>query len=82
MRAFGVTVPEVAAAVRAQNLEVPGGRVDEGARELTVRTLGRITNPSKTSTTSPSRRAATTRSNSATSATPKTARRNCARARA
>jgi HAE1 family hydrophobic/amphiphilic exporter-1 len=36
----------VAAAVRAQNLEVPGGRVDEGARELTVRTLGRITNPS------------------------------------
>jgi HAE1 family hydrophobic/amphiphilic exporter-1 len=46
MRAFGVTVPEVAAAVRQQNLEVPGGRVDEGARELTVRTLGRITTPS------------------------------------
>jgi len=46
MRAFSVTVPEVAAAVRAQNLEVPGGRVDEGARELTVRTLGRISNPS------------------------------------
>jgi HAE1 family hydrophobic/amphiphilic exporter-1 len=46
MRAFGVTVPEVAAAVRAQNLEVPGGRVDEGTRELTVRTLGRITTPS------------------------------------
>jgi HAE1 family hydrophobic/amphiphilic exporter-1 len=46
MRAFNVTVPEVAAAVRAQNLEVPGGRVDEGARELTVRTLGRISNPS------------------------------------
>jgi len=46
MRAFGVTVPEVTAAVRLQNLEVPGGRVDEGTRELTVRTLGRITNPS------------------------------------
>jgi HAE1 family hydrophobic/amphiphilic exporter-1 len=46
MRAFNVTVPEVAAAVRAQNMEVPGGRVDEGARELTVRTLGRITTPS------------------------------------
>ncbi|HEY0100058.1 MAG TPA: efflux RND transporter permease subunit [Pyrinomonadaceae bacterium] len=46
MRAFNVTVPEVAAAVRAQNLEVPGGRVDEGSRELTVRTLGRIMNPS------------------------------------
>ncbi|HEV3470118.1 MAG TPA: efflux RND transporter permease subunit [Pyrinomonadaceae bacterium] len=45
MRAFNVTVPEVVAAVRAQNLEVPGGRVDEGVRELTVRTMGRITNP-------------------------------------
>ncbi|HVF87180.1 MAG TPA: efflux RND transporter permease subunit, partial [Pyrinomonadaceae bacterium] len=46
MRAFNITVPDVVAAVRAQNLEVPGGRVDEGARELTVRTMGRITNPS------------------------------------
>ncbi|MCA1619071.1 MAG: efflux RND transporter permease subunit, partial [Acidobacteria bacterium] len=45
MRAFNVTVPEVVAALRSQNLEVPGGRVDEGARELTVRTMGRITNP-------------------------------------
>jgi HAE1 family hydrophobic/amphiphilic exporter-1 len=46
MRAFNITVPEVIAAVRSQNMEVPGGRVDEGARELTVRTMGRITNPS------------------------------------
>jgi HAE1 family hydrophobic/amphiphilic exporter-1 len=45
MRAFNVTVPEVVAAVRQQNMEVPGGRVDEGTRELTVRTLGRIRNP-------------------------------------
>jgi hydrophobic/amphiphilic exporter-1 (mainly G- bacteria), HAE1 family len=45
MRAFNVTVAEVAAAVRAQNMEVPGGRVDEGARELTVRTMGRIVDP-------------------------------------
>ena len=45
MRAYNVTVPEVVAALRTQNLEVPGGRVDEGARELTVRTMGRITNP-------------------------------------
>src|SRR4026208_2432678 len=44
LRAYNVTVAEVAAAVRAQNLEVPGGRVDEGARELTVRTMGRIVN--------------------------------------
>ncbi|HEU4594356.1 MAG TPA: efflux RND transporter permease subunit [Pyrinomonadaceae bacterium] len=46
MRAFNVTVPEVVAAIRQQNMEVPGGRVDEGTRELTVRTMGRITNPS------------------------------------
>jgi HAE1 family hydrophobic/amphiphilic exporter-1 len=45
MRAFNVPVSEVATAMRAQNLEVPGGRVDEGARELTVRTMGRIQNP-------------------------------------
>jgi len=45
MRAYNVTVPEVMAAVRAQNMEVPGGRVDEGTRELTVRTMGRITSP-------------------------------------
>ncbi|HEX8353739.1 MAG TPA: efflux RND transporter permease subunit, partial [Pyrinomonadaceae bacterium] len=45
MRAYNITVPEVVAAVRSQNIEVPGGRVDEGTRELTVRTMGRITNP-------------------------------------
>ena len=47
MRAFNVTVTQVADAVRAQNMEVPGGRVEEGARELTVRTMGRIVNPSE-----------------------------------
>src|SRR6267142_309741 len=46
LRAFNVTVAQVADAVRAQNLEVPGGRVDEGVRELTVRTMGRIVQPS------------------------------------
>ncbi|MGA9998242.1 MAG: efflux RND transporter permease subunit [Pyrinomonadaceae bacterium] len=47
LRAFNVTVAEVAAAVKAQNMEVPGGRVDEGTRELTVRTMGRIDNPAE-----------------------------------
>ncbi|HEY8225633.1 MAG TPA: efflux RND transporter permease subunit [Pyrinomonadaceae bacterium] len=46
LRAFNVTVAQVADAVRAQNLELPGGRVDEGTRELTVRTMGRIVQPS------------------------------------
>src|SRR5713226_966527 len=45
LRAFNVTVAQVADAVRAQNMEVPGGRIDEGTRELTVRTMGRIVDP-------------------------------------
>ncbi len=45
MRAYNVTITDVANALRQQNLEVPGGRVDEGARELTVRTIGRLTDP-------------------------------------
>ena len=45
MRAFGVTAGDVLGAVGQQNLELPGGRVDQGARELTVRTLGKITDP-------------------------------------
>jgi len=47
LRAFNVTVAQVADAVKAQNLELPGGRVDEGARELTVRTMGRIVEPAQ-----------------------------------
>ena len=47
MRAFNIPVAQVADAVRAQNMELPGGRVAEGARELTVRTMGRIVNPTQ-----------------------------------
>jgi HAE1 family hydrophobic/amphiphilic exporter-1 len=45
LRAYDLTINEVALALRAQNFELPGGRVDEGARELTVRTMGRLTDP-------------------------------------
>ncbi|MEZ5307142.1 MAG: efflux RND transporter permease subunit [Pyrinomonadaceae bacterium] len=45
MRAFNVTPVEVTAALRIQNLELPGGRLDEGSRELSVRTLGKIRKP-------------------------------------
>ncbi len=47
LRAFNVTVAQVADAVKAQNMELPGGRIDEGVRELTVRTMGRIVQPSE-----------------------------------
>src|SRR5712692_769394 len=47
MRAFNVSAADVANAVRLQNMEVPGGRVEEGKRELTVRTMGRIPDPAQ-----------------------------------
>ena len=42
MRSLNITPVEVTAALRVQNLEFPGGRLDEGAREINVRTLGKI----------------------------------------
>lgn len=45
LRAYDLTVAQVAEAVRQQNLELPAGRVDAGAREFTVRTLGRLPDP-------------------------------------
>ncbi|MBI3878533.1 MAG: efflux RND transporter permease subunit [Verrucomicrobia bacterium] len=42
LRARSLTIEDVRAALLQQNIEVPGGRVDQGSRELTVRTLGRM----------------------------------------
>src|SRR5437870_3354676 len=42
LRARGLTVEDVRTALAQQNLEVPEGRVDQGTRELVVRTLGRL----------------------------------------
>lgn len=42
MESFGLTVPQVKAAIEAQNLEIPGGRVDTGTREMVLRTMGRM----------------------------------------
>jgi HAE1 family hydrophobic/amphiphilic exporter-1 len=42
LRAYNLSVTEVTNALRAQNLELPGGRLDEGARTVTLRTLSRI----------------------------------------
>lgn len=43
LNAFSLTVADLAAALRAQNLELPGGALTESDRRLTVRTLGRAT---------------------------------------
>ena len=45
LNAYGLSTSDVAAALRAQNLELPGGRLEQGARELSVRTVGRLTRP-------------------------------------
>jgi hydrophobic/amphiphilic exporter-1 (mainly G- bacteria), HAE1 family len=42
MRAYNVTANDVTDAVRRQNQELPGGRIDQGASEITVRTLGKL----------------------------------------
>ncbi len=42
MRAYNMTVTDVLNALKQQNIELPGGRVDAGSKELTVRTMGRV----------------------------------------
>jgi multidrug efflux pump len=38
LAAFRLTVPDVTRALRSENVELPGGRIEAGPRELTVRT--------------------------------------------
>ena len=45
LNAYALSTSDVAAALRAQNLELPGGRLEQGVRELSVRTVGRLTRP-------------------------------------
>jgi hydrophobe/amphiphile efflux-1 (HAE1) family protein len=45
LNAYSLSTSDVAAALRAQNLELPGGRLEQGARELSVRTVGRLARP-------------------------------------
>jgi HAE1 family hydrophobic/amphiphilic exporter-1 len=45
LNAYGLSTTDVAAALRAQNLELPGGRLEQGAREVSVRTVGRLGRP-------------------------------------
>lgn len=45
--AYGISVEEVRRSLVAQNLEVPGGIVDQGAKEMVLRTLGRVSQSEK-----------------------------------
>lgn len=42
LAAYGMSILQVRDALVRQNIEVPGGRVDEGFRERSLRTLGRV----------------------------------------
>jgi len=45
LTAQGLTTAQVVAALQSQNVQIPGGKVEQGARDLTLRTYGRVTNP-------------------------------------
>ncbi|NOS68370.1 MAG: efflux RND transporter permease subunit [Verrucomicrobia bacterium] len=42
LRAYGLTIDDIRKALNRQNVEIPGGRLSQNPRELTVRTLGRM----------------------------------------
>lgn len=45
LRSVNLTAIDVERALQAQNIQVPGGQVDQNTRELTLRTHGRVENP-------------------------------------
>jgi HAE1 family hydrophobic/amphiphilic exporter-1 len=47
MQSFGVSINDVMGALRQQNLELPAGRLERGAREDLVRVTGRISEPAQ-----------------------------------
>ena len=42
---YNLNIDQIRAALASQNVEVPGGRLDQGASEVSLRTLGRLTRP-------------------------------------
>src|SRR5881628_1184244 len=42
LRAYNLTVTDVSRALQSQNVEIPGGRVDQGPQSVTLRTRGRV----------------------------------------
>src|SRR5262252_4716290 len=45
LAAYSIPITDVRAAVVRQNADVPGGNVDNGRRELSLRTMGRVVDP-------------------------------------
>ena len=68
LRGASVTVVDVQRAIASQNLTTPGGRVDTGPGELTVRIHGRVDEPGADRRSGRARRRPATPSACATSA--------------
>jgi hydrophobic/amphiphilic exporter-1 (mainly G- bacteria), HAE1 family len=47
LRGQGLTVTDVSRALQAQNSDVPGGRIEQGAQAITMRTRGRVESPAE-----------------------------------
>lgn len=45
LTSYGLNIDQVRGSLVAQNVEIPGGRIDQGNREVSLRTLGRIEKP-------------------------------------
>lgn len=45
LAAYGLTIPEVADSLKNENLEVPGGKLTKGEREISLRTMGNLPAP-------------------------------------
>jgi HAE1 family hydrophobic/amphiphilic exporter-1 len=45
LSSLGLSISQVSLALQRQNVEIPSGRLDQGRRELILRTLGRISTP-------------------------------------
>jgi len=42
LAAHGISIQQVKGALRSQNIEIPSGHVDQGSKELVLRTMGRM----------------------------------------
>src|SRR5438045_1096021 len=47
LTSLGLTTAQLVAALQAQNVQIPGGKVEQGLRDLTLRTYGRVLTPSE-----------------------------------
>ena len=45
MAGLGLTTAQLSGALASQNIQLPGGRVEQGLRDLSLRTYGRVTTP-------------------------------------